>query len=120
MRTSRRLIDCCLIKGRLVNAQGTPLSGEIRAWIPGYHRGKRYRVLANGKYKIKVYGYFANREIRLVASSPGYVDLESIVHPHTWIFKKGIFDGFKVVDGGDGVMQLSERIWYAMLQYSPT
>lgn len=123
MRTSRRLIDCFLIKGRLVDAQGNRLAGYVRAWIPGQHRGKVYRVLANGRFKIKIHGYYANREIRLVASSLGYNDLTSIIHPHPWLNQKGQFDGYKVVDGGDAVMTLTgpqDLMWFTIGVLAPT
>jgi len=119
MRTSRRLVDACLIKGRLIIAAGTPIRGYVRAWIPGYARGRVYRVLADGRFCIKVPGYNIP-EIRLVASSPGYLDLESIIHTRSFIFRKGIFGGYKVVDGGNAVMvpagppEPRDLMWFTM------
>lgn len=114
-RTSRRLIDALLIRGRLVNNSGQPLPGSIRYWVPSYHRGHFKRVLLDGKYCIKIPGYIANRPIRIIASSPGYIDLEVVIHPHTWVFQKGIFDGWKVVAYGDQVMtpsQVGPIVWW--------
>lgn len=124
MRTSRRLIDCLLIKGRLTDAQDNDLTGTLRVWIPGHGgAGKLIKVWASrgGKFKVKIHGYTPNRRIRFLAESPGFLPLEYALHPKAEIWKTGQFDGYKIVRGGDLVMQpaMPDFLWYTQVVSQP-
>ncbi len=127
----RRLIDALMIKGRLTNEDGDNLPGQIRVWIPG--RGSAGKVINvhpsnRSRYKISIVPYTPFKRIRVLATSPGYLPLDMMIHPKAQVFRKGIFsfgsfDGaHKTIDYGDQVMipevpPTPDLVWWTENQY---